>query len=266
MTCNAKGTVYNPKIYVGTLQEDYNICIIGGNIYPLYQINEDKYIPLIYLEKMGLNKEIINEVMYFNYGDSVDTEAVSTLPLKDKPVSLSNQIIYIGPLRTYAIEVDGQILIPLDALKVLWQFDVHQGAFIIRHSWLKMNHFVSIDEKKIRNTSQMALSVDLLHIFWNGKNLINQYELGVNLKPSETREKYAKNLGKNGQYMTTIILQINGFTTQYRSGQLYGQKNEFLLNKYESEKRRDYLTKLFPAFKIVGTMRYNVGNLKANDQ
>lgn len=260
---NAK---YNPKIYVGVLEEDYNICIIGGNIYPLYQINEEKYIPLMYLEKMGLNKQVVNEVIYFNYGESVDTEAVATLPLKDKPVSLSNQIIYIGPLRTYAIEVDGQILIPLDALKVLWQFDVHQGAFVIRHSWLKMNHFVSIDETEIKNTSQMNLSVDLLHVFWDGKNLVDQYELGVYLEPGQSREKYAKGLNENGQYMTTLILQINGFTTQYRSGQLYGQKNDFLLKRYENEKRREYLTNLFPAFKVMGTMRYNVGDLKAKEQ
>lgn len=261
-----QGATYNPKIYVGVLEEDYNIFIIGGEVYPLYNLHENKYIPLVYLEKMGLEKTVVNDVVYINYGDSVETAPVATLPLKDKPVSLSNQTIYIGPLRTYAIEVEGQVLVPLDALKVLWQIDVHQGAFIISHSWLKMNHFVSVNEEQIMNTSQIDLSLDLLHIFWDGKHFVDHYQMGYTLGPREAKEKYPKSLNQEGQYMTTLILQINGLPTQYQSSQLYGQKNDTIFRRYENEKRREYLTKLFPPFKIMGTMRYDVGTFKAKEK
>lgn len=260
------GMTYNPKIYVGVLEEDYNIFIMGGNVYPLYCLHENKYIPLTYLEKMGLEKQEVNGIIYLNYGKSLDTSAVAALPLKDQPVSISNQIVYIGPLRTYTIEADGEILVPLDALKVLWQIDTHQGAFITNHSWLKMNHFVKVDEEKITNISQIPISLDLLHICWDGKTFIDHYEMGYALDPGQAKEKYPKSLTQSGEYMTTLILQINGLPTQCQSSLLYGQKNEILLKRYENEKRRQYLSKLFPPFRVMGTMRYNVGPFKEKEK
>ncbi len=260
------GKSYNPKIYVGLLDEDYNIFIIGGKVYPLYNLQENKYVPLVYLEQMGLERQDVNGIIYLNYGKSIDTEVSRILPLKDQAVNLSNQIIYIGPLRTYAIEAGGQILVPLDALKVLWQIDKHQGPFFTNHSWHKINDFVKVDEEKITNISQIPLSLDLLHIFWDGKDFVDHYEMGYTLMPGEGKDKYPKYFETDGEYMTTLIMQINGLPTQCQSSLLYGQKNNQIFIRYENEKRRQYLTKLFPAFRIMGTMRYSVGPFKEKEK
>lgn len=265
-TLCAQEVTYDSKIYVGVLEEDYNLFIIEGVVYPLYRLYDDEYIPLMYLEKMGLEKTIVDDVIYINYGQSVTASSVHTLPLKEQPVCLSNKVIYIGPLRTYAIEVQGETLIPLDALRILWQIDTHQGAYIIKHSWLKMNHFVAMNETQIINTSQIPLSLDLLHIFWDGSEFVEHYEMGYDLEPGEAKTKYNTAFNQSGRYMTTLILQINGLPTQYLTGAFYGQKNEIPFKRYEREKRREYLTKLFPPFKVMGTMRYNVGPFKEKEK
>lgn len=253
-------------VVIGLIEEETKVLIAGGESYNLYKLQGSTYIPISYLEKMGVLIEKKNNGFFIYYPSTFIMDKAIPLSLKDEPAALSQASIYIGNLRTYSLQVGEHVLIPLEALNLLWDIKVYQGAYVAEPYWSQMNSLVAIDDTMIKNVSEHVLKLQCLHLWWDGKNFIEEIENDIILEQGASRDKILTKLERKGTYLTTVILCINDFETKVQRDNLYGQKNQVIFKRYEEEKRRRYLSKLFPIYKIMGTMKYTVGDFKEKDQ
>lgn len=258
--------VYEPY-ELGLLEEETQMLIVEGQMYPLYKLGGIIYMPLMYLFRMGLCIEDKPDYTVVHYPEEMIGEGeIDFILLKDEPARLSNRVIYMGSLRTYAIEAKGELLVPLASLEIFWKLLPHQGTLIAENYWHQMNRLIHITPEMIESYSEAVLNVELMHIFWNG-NTFETEEIEVILEPYEKKSLFETNLQKKDTYMTSVIMNLNGVPMVIGGlDRFYGQCNEQLFKRYEREKRKAYLVKVFPSYKVLGKMRYGVGALTEGEE
>lgn len=250
------------KIQLGLVEETNEVLIVGGYIYPIYTLQDHLYIPLSYFENMGCMVTKEGDVIQILNAHKACMDP-SQINLKDQVATLSNEVIYVGHLKTYSIEANNQILVPVETVGLLWHIEKHQVAYQGEELFDSRLAAVTMDEEAIYNKSSEELYVKVNDIFWHN----NVYEIServLTIAPLSKISKWEGNLPEG--YMTTVILAINGMDTGAESLDKFGQINETLFKRYESEKHRQYLTKLFPRCKVLGSFKYNVGEFKEKEQ
>lgn len=252
------------QVPLGIVEETPKVIILGNHVYKLYKLKDNLYITLSTLSKMGVTSVQNEEIYYLEYPSGESEKDHTPISLKDEVAVMNKWPIYCGNLRSYCLKVGEELLIPIETLNTFWSIEEKGYAYIAKPYWSQIEQNIRLDEKSIQNVGEYTLQVDFLHLFWNGKEYIEEWEKEVLLAPGE---KMVKNIQtKEMLYITTIVTRICDFQGNQNIESCNGQRNSALMSHYEKVKRMRYLDKLFPKYRIKGIMKYSAGPFKEKEE
>lgn len=254
------------KVCIGVIEKDERALVYQGNYYPLYVLMNTAYISLADLEDMGAVLMDKDTYKALDFTCVKPGSKPSKMVFQDTKAYLHNKILYIGSLRTYCIEVDKYLFVPVEALSYIFNMKLCEKMYLAEKKWSDLNHYIEMDETYIINNSPYMLRADFLHIYWDGKKFIDCSENEVLIEPYQRLHKKLKNLDSSLTYVTTVIRAVNDMEIPLDLESCYGQKNHLIFERYTYELKKERLDKLFPEYRVNGTMKYDVGPYKKDQK
>ncbi|MEG2303525.1 MAG: L,D-transpeptidase [Niameybacter sp.] len=206
-----------------------------------YEVSDMSYVPVFRLKDAGCN------VLY----DSVSRELkITTNPtsspthleipdLSQKPFSLYEGNIWIGNFKTHGIISEGRVLIPIGALRQLWQIEISEN-----HYKLLPKEEISIlaTQTQIENKMAVPTSLSLVDIYWEDKwvTVAEDYTLA----PSEVLIREPLPTSETKIYLSTIITNVQNELLSYTNQNMYGQLNEGLFTRFSRARNGQNLSDL----------------------
>lgn len=254
------------SIYMGEVEADDKFFVFNAKSYPLYKLLGRSYIPLVYLKSMGANIMKKNSDTFIYLQNMPSTTEESRIYFKEKHAYINNHVIYMGNLRTYAIKVEEELLIPIETLEILFNITEYKSIYVAEDKYYNLNHYIDLDEFSIKNTSQHTLKVNIMDVFWDGKKYVDCYRSDLLLEPYQKINKNADDTDEKWLYITTIILSINDIKIDVDPAVCYGQKNVAFLKKYLGELKKERLSKLFLPYRVTGRIKSDIGSFKKGER
>ena len=255
------------RIYLGQVKEDSKFLIYHARSYNLFRLFDTTYIPLTYLKQMGAEIRKADNEIKVNFDEAENTESATTkVWFKEKGAYSSRINVYIGNIRTYSIGVEDEVLVPVQSLKAVLGLITYRSAYVAEDRWYDIQRYITIDDRWIHNQSNHLLRLKLMHIIWDGKKFIEEQEDILLLKPYEIISKPIPAIDKQFTYVTTVLLSLNGFDTEIDIEDCYGQKNDNFFRTYTCELNRERLEKVFPAYKILGSIKQDMVDFKKGEK
>ena len=250
------------SVVIGTVEVGKEVFIYNQKSYPLYQVKGQLYVPISNLQQMSVRLENKDGILYLDLDLEKQEEIeVVSIPIEGETAMMSKLPVYCGNMRSYALMVKEEVLIPLNALKALWNIKYDEGAYW-QASYLQNElQLVEIDEQGIENLTDHLMPIKCIHLYWNGKDYerIEEYLL---LEANE-RKSWIINVDK--QYITTVISEINELPVLELDDTYYGQSHLSTFRQYSQSIRLNQLERLFPQQVILAQMKYNIGPFKEKD-
>lgn len=250
-------------VLIGIVEETQRCLIVEQHLYPIVNVGHNDYIPLTYLEQVGVSYDKLEGIIYLRPTKGRGTYKLS-LNLKDALAYMNKEPVYCGNVRSYVLKVNEELLIPLEALKGIWEIEPHEGAYkAVEKISLNDAQFIQITDGMIKNTSDHLMNVSWISLFWNSKDFIELPEVEILLNAGESRSiKMPTN--ENLIYVTTLLTQINDQLLDVSGA--FGQKDTSFFMHYTAVVRSQALNKLFPRYMIKAMMKYKVGDLEEKEQ
>jgi len=254
------------SIYMGEVEFGDKFFVFNAKSYPLYRLLGKSYIPLAYLENMGANIMKDNSDTFVYLKNGLQEAKESRIYFKEKHAYIYPHPVYLGNLRTYAIKVEEELLIPIEALTMLLNVTEYQSIYVAENKFYNLNHYISLEEYVIKNTSEHMLKVLVLDVFWDGKKYVDRYSDEILLEPYQKINREANPSDEKLIYITTIVLSINDIKIDVNTTVCYGQKNEGFLRKYSDIIKSERLSKLFTPYRVVGVIKGDIGSFKKGEK
>ena len=259
-----KMTSYQP-VEIGELTKSSQVLICDTNTYPIYHFSNTSYVDLATIEALGfsIEKKDKDYVMdYINPSRPLET----SFQKKSIAVSLGNENIYYGALKTYVLKGENTLFIPLRALEQEFQLQVEAEEIKLVRS-RRAQQVLSYQEGRLINQSNTPIEVITTSYYWDGKKMYEEVkkehlEVGEGLEASET----TYNL-RGACYLTTLVNEVVTREESYKDEKTYGQKIETLLAIYEQaklaqlEKQKEgskhevTIEELFPSTPVYATLK-----------
>lgn len=247
---------------IGMVEVEDKVFMDRNQYYPVLKVKGQFYLPLSSLEQMGATLIEVDQIIYIEtHVERKELSSFSADSFRGKIAYMRQHPIYCDNIRSYALTVEEEVLVPLRALEAIWEINDYAGTFVLEEKLQDMLQLIRIDESGIQNKTDHLLPIQCSHIYWNGKayEVIQEYIL---LEGMERKEWY---LDKDKLYITTFITQISELEIAEVSRALYGQCHEPTFLQYSESIRFRELSKKFPAYKIEAQMKYSVGPFKEKD-
>ena len=221
-------------VEIGKLTKSTQVLICESNTYPIYHFSNTSYIDLTTLEALGFNikKEDKDYVM-----DYVNPSRPLNTPLEKQSiaVSLGNESIYYGYLKTYVLKGGDSLFIPLRALEQDFQLQVETEGIKLGRS-RKAQSFLTYEQGRLINQSNTPIEVITTSYYWDGKHMYEEVKK-EHLEAGEGLEAPgATYILRGAYYITTLINAVETQEGSYKEERTYGQKIENLLVIYEQAK------------------------------
>ena len=221
-------------VEIGKLTKSTQVLSYDSNTYPIYHFSNTSYIDLATLEALGFSIEKKDKNYIIQY---VTPSRPLETPLQKQSISVSlgNESIYYGAVKTYVLKGEDTLFIPLRALEQDFQLQV-QAEGIKLGGNRKAQSFLTYVQGLLINQSNTPLEVITTSYYWDGKQMHEEVkkehlEAGEGLEAPEA----TYNL-KGAYYITTLINAVETEEGSYKDEKTYGQKIENILVIYEQAK------------------------------
>lgn len=263
--------VFDETIAIGDIEKSsYSIMGINGYSCPLYTIYDELYVSLMDLKSLGGVQQ--------NEGNSIRVTkqelVVTTNDEKDQipfdettAVYLNNQSIYVQNIRTYSLMANEYIFIPLQVLNVLWEMDEQEGNYILKPKVCEDVNYFKVEDGDIINTSPYTLRLSYSQIYWKDHTFIDQIYENQLIEPYGRIATEETHLSQQEQmvYLTTFIQDVYGIREGH-SIEYYGQRPTLIYEAYLKGVRLRSLEGVFPKYKVIAKLKYNVGGFKEGEE
>nr|WP_307990140.1 L,D-transpeptidase [uncultured Niameybacter sp.] len=259
------------QVPAGILNKSSLQLLEGENKYTLYNLGDVNYVTLSDLYALGFSSLEVGSAIKLKYMylgkqlPGIETE---------KPKGLSGSIalyneqkIYIGNTLTYSLECNNEILIPLRSLGEYFTLDIKDNSCTLMPKMSVTSQMVELTQGKVTNVGNEPLDMEVVSLFWNGKEIIEETLTIVDLQPGETYPLYDsfykldETIIHTSTMIKTILKENEALSIPYKN---YGQHTLSVLNNYSKNLSQDtasFVSGLFPATQIIGTMKYTTNGL-----
>lgn len=247
---------------IGMVEIEDKVFMDRDQYYPVLKVKDQFYFPLSSLEQMGVTLIEVDQIIYIETPiKRRELSSFSADSFQGKIAYMRQHPIYCNNIRSFALTVEEEVLVPLEALEAIWEIKDYAGTLVLEEKLQDMLQLIKIDRSGIQNKTDHLLPIQCSHLYWNGKayESIQEYML---LEGMERKEWY---LDKDKLYITTYIIQISELEVAEVSKTLYGQYHEPTFLQYSEFIRLRELTQKFPPYKIEAQMKYNVKHFKENE-
>jgi len=247
---------------IGTVEIEDEVFMDGQQYYSLLKVKGQFYLPLSSLEQTGTTIKEVDQIIYIEAPIKRETLSKFSANLfKDKVAYMRQLPIYCNNIRSFALVVEKEVLVPLEALEAIWEIKSYAGMFYFEEKLQDMLQLIKIDENGIENKTDHLLPIQCSHVYWNGKT----YEITQEYILLEGMEKKEWLLDPDKLYITTFVTQISELEVAEASKAIYGQCHEPTFLQYSESIRFRELIKKFPHYRIDAQMKYGVGPFKEKD-
>ncbi|MEG0500694.1 MAG: L,D-transpeptidase [Cellulosilyticaceae bacterium] len=258
---------YFEKKIVGKVEKSESQILINGKAYSLYNLQDTLYVPISYLKEIGVRINEVDHKINIELIDEVVTEGGQEAVFENYVAYINNYPVYIGNLKTYSLLVEQDVLVPLDALRILWNISEDMSQYSLELKYYDLDKYIKIEEDKMINQSSHLLRIGYSDIFWDGKECKEIKCESVLLEPGEVLSRGSEKDNKEKiKHLTTVLLDVCGLPNEVNKDNPYGQKNTTLFKIYENVMRLEELDKFFVPYMVTGIVKYPVGPFKEKDQ
>lgn len=247
---------------IGIVEIEDEVFIDRQQCHPLLKVKEQFYLPLSSLEQMGVVIHEIDKVIYIEAQDK--RKSLKEIPvdlLQGEMAYMREYPIYCNNIRSFALVVEEEVLIPLEVLEALWKIKSYKETFWFEEKLQDALQLLKIDENGIENKTDHLLPIQCRHVYWNGKTheIIEEYLV------LEGMERKEWTLAQDKLYITTLVTQMSELEIDSANKNAYGQCHVPTFLQYSESIRFRELSEKFPSYKIVVQMKYGVGHFKEKD-
>lgn len=281
----AKLSSYRQKINTGTPFESIKIgkltlshqeVAYGDYTYPIYTFLNTSYIGLKTLKAMGfsLEKEAQGNVLTFEPEKAITPEALTKESIE---VSLSNSNLYYHSLKTYSLQSDEEVFIPLRALEVAFNLNNDGVNWVLEQS-IERSNYLSYKDGVLYNESQLPIEVTTTSYYWNGEKIIEDNKKQY-LESGQTIENPRSCYVLRGAaYLNTMIKEVTINEESTSDQKLYGQQMDLVLKNYEKARlaeikkqenkvaEKEDIEALFPPAPVYATLKVATQGLKKGEK
>ena len=247
---------------IGTVEIEDEVFMDEQQYYSLLKVKDQFYLPLSSLEQMGATIKEVDQIIYIEA--PIKRNPLSNFSpelFQDKVAYMRQYPIYCNNIRSFALIVEEEVLVPLEALGAIWEIKSYAGTLCFEEKLQDMLQFIKMDEHGIENRTDHLLPIQYTHVYWNGKT----YEMAQESIVLESMQRKEWMLDKDKLYITTFVTQISELEITEAKRNVYGQCHEPTFLNYSQSIRFGELSKKFPAYKIEAQMKYGVGVFKEKD-
>lgn len=248
------------KVYIDEVQKGEEILINKEDSYPLYHVKGQIYIPLSVLKNVGFRIRQQGNITYIDVDEATNENQGEHIELSGK-VYMAKYPVYCGSIRSYALEVQDDLLIPFYALEALCSIKCSDNSYWFEENFLDAHKLLKMDEQGIENQTDHIMKLSCIHLYWNGEACEQSHETFI----LEAGERRAWQLVAEPLYITTWVTQVNEWVIPEADKNTYGQCAEDIFKQYSESIYLGQLTKVFPEYCIEAQMLYPVGTLKEKE-
>ncbi len=247
---------------IGTVEIEDEVFMDGQQYYSLLKVKDQFYLPLSSLQQMGATIKEVDQIIYIEAPTKRETlSKFSPKFFQDKVAYMRACPIYCNNIRSFALAVEEEVLVPLQALEAMWEIKTYAGTFCLEEKLQDLLQLIKIDENGIENKTDHLLPIQYSHVYWNGKT----YEMTQESILLEGMERKEWLLDKDKLYITTFVTQISELEISEANRNAYGQCHEPTFLQYSQSIRFRELSKKFPPYRIEAQMKYGVGDFQEKD-
>lgn len=247
------------EVFIGDVEVGQEIFVYKSQCYTIYQVKGQLYLPLSMLEQMGLEIGEKEGIFYLRETlEKNETQQISLSKLEGEVAMMKALPIYCGNIRSFALKVKEETLVPLEVLKAIWQIKQEKNIYWQEAYLQNPLELVTLDEVGIKNRMKHLLPITCVHLYWTG-TAYETVEEQLLLEPLESRTLLRDD---KKQYLTTYITEISEIPVQEVSCIIYGQKHVETFKQYSQSIRLNELNQIFPPYVIFAQMKYEVGPFK----
>ena len=219
---------------IGTLSTSSTILDFDGQQVITYNALELNYVPVSSLRELGfyITYDASTGIVTINPPTQLSQPFTSIPTLSLKPYTLYTPQVWIGDFRTHAIVSEGNVLIPIGALRQLYHIDIDGTTYKMT---LKAPLHITATASLIKNDLPTPISVSIIDLYWDNGFIMQPSK--YDLKPFESLPRFLEIIPSekiNKLYITTLIQSATGRELNYSNTNMFGQTNSSLF-KYVSK-------------------------------
>lgn len=232
-TLFAESTVSNR---IGTLSTSSIILDFDGQQLTTYTALEGNYILVSSLRDLGFSITYDSPTGVVNINSPAQINKVSSSPpdLSSKAYTLYSSPVWIGDFKTHALICDGNVLIPIGALRQLYHIDIDTNSTTYKMN-LKTPLHITATASLIKNDLPTPISISIVDLYWDNGFIMQPGQYDLN--PFESLPRFLDIVTpekSNKLYITTLIQSATGRELNYNNTNMFGQTNAALF-KYASK-------------------------------
>lgn len=221
---------------IGTLSTSSIILDFDGQQLTTYTALDGNYILVSSLRNLGfyITYDSPTGIVTISPPTQINKVSAPSSNLSSKSYALYSSQVWIGDFRTHALICDGNVLIPIGALRQLYHIDIDASSTTYKMN-LKNPLHITATASLIKNDLPTPISVSTIDLYWDNGFIMqpSQYDL----KPLESLPRFLEIVApekSNKLYITTLIQSATGRELDYNNTNMFGQTNAPLF-KYASK-------------------------------
>ncbi|MBE6022304.1 MAG: L,D-transpeptidase [Cellulosilyticum sp.] len=250
------------KVYIGQVESMQEVYKKQEVEYPLYQIKGQTFIAIKDLEAAGFKVRQEGGIPYIEDSDEMPVAPETITPITGSAY-MAPFPVYCSNIRSYALNVADNTLIPIDGLKAMDQLKYSEGIFYLEKDFQDALKHIKIDEVGIKNLTDHIVKLKCQSLYWNGTEF-ERIEIDILLEAGENKE-WDRSIDEKKLYVTTLIEEVNEWQIREAYTGSYGQENTRIFKQYSESIYLRELTMKFPPCIIEGQMKHAVGPFKEKD-
>lgn len=226
---------------LGTLAPSNIILDLNTCTLETYQVFDTCYVPVSRLKDVGydiLYDPVTLEIKITSNLAHTPSDVVAP-NLAAKPFSLYEGNIWLGNLRTHGIISENNVLIPIGALRELYQIEINKNHYtLIPKSPLD----ILVTQTQITNPTAMPASLSIVDIYWDDTWITDVYD--YELLPNELIARDPLPANDTRLYLSTIVTKLENEFSTYANQNMHGQLNSELFTRFSRAKNGQNLSDL----------------------
>ncbi|MEG0712023.1 MAG: L,D-transpeptidase [Niameybacter sp.] len=194
-----------------------------------YTALELDYIPVSTLRQLGfpVDYDQLTSKITIHRPNQILLSDTSTLTLVSKPYTVYDAEIWIDGFKTHGIICEGNVLIPIGALRQLFHIEINDTTYKMTP---KEPLHITATANLIENNLPTPISISLIDLYWDNGFIMQPSHYDV--APLETLSRSTNTLHNNKRYITTLIKSATGRELNYTNESMFGQTNGLLFDNY----------------------------------
>lgn len=213
---------------IGTLESSNVILDFDGYKIETYKVLDTTYVPVFRLKEMGCNVAFDATTGDVNLSLSATNSSPSdaaSASLVGKQYELYEKNIWIDGFKTHGITTEGRVLIPIGALRQLYQININGTQYQMT---VKEPLGIAASSSQITNQLNEKATVNVTDLYWDNGWVkeVSTYALA----PLEVR---SRTLTKPDlYYVSTLITKVQTPSFTLINENMFGQQNDKLFSRH----------------------------------